>query len=78
MAQTLIGYGFLTTNYIEFHVSYFFRVGIFLGHVIPATNNLIFFGNFFFPTPSFENYNKDSYNNSKSDLQILQIINKFK
>jgi len=43
MAQTLIGYGFFTTNYIEFHVSYFFEVGIFLGHVIPTTNNLNLF-----------------------------------
>jgi hypothetical protein len=55
MAQTLIGYDFLTTNYIEFHVSYLFREGIYLGRVIPTTNNLTFFENFFLPTPSFEN-----------------------
>jgi hypothetical protein len=55
MAQTLIGYGFFTTNYIEFHVSYFFEVGIFWGHVIPTTNNLTFFWRLLIATPSSEN-----------------------
>jgi hypothetical protein len=49
MAQTLIGYGFFTINYIEFHVSCFFEMGIFLGHVIPATNNLTFLEDLFLP-----------------------------